>query len=89
MEDIKDRAVLLIRMAGPKALSLLGDTNHERWKNISKGAIRMGTDEIAVLVKMYPQYALWLASGNTAPEVGQTSPEYDETHSSLPSQNAG
>lgn len=89
MEDIKDRAVLLIRMAGPKALSQLGETNHERWKNISKGAIRMGTDEIAVLVKMYPQYALWLASGNIAPEVGQTSPEYDKANSNLPNQNAG
>lgn len=88
MEDIKYRVVLLIRMAGPKALSQLGETNHERWKNISKGAIRMGTDEIAVLVKMYPQYALWLASGNIAPEVGQTSPEYDQANLNLSSQSA-
>ncbi len=28
----------------------------------------MGTEEIGVLVKMYPQYALWLTSGNTAPK---------------------
>jgi hypothetical protein len=84
MEDIKDRVALLVRMARPKVLSQLGGTNHERWKNIRKGAIRMGTDEIAVLVKMYPQYALWLASGNTAPEVGQTSPEYDKANSNFP-----
>lgn len=89
MSDIKDRAVLLIRMMGPKKLSQLGETNHERWKNISKGAIRMSTEEVDVLVKIYPQYALWLASGQIAPECGQTSPEYDAAHSALPSQNAG
>ncbi|MDA8485964.1 DNA-binding protein [Pseudomonas resinovorans] len=89
MDEIRDRAVLLIRMAGPKKLSLLGETNHERWKNISKGAIRMSTEEIGVLVKMYPQYALWLASGEVAPEAGQTSPAYDEAHSNLPTPNAG
>jgi hypothetical protein len=89
MEDIKDRAILLIRMAGPKKLSQLGETNHERWKNISKGAIRMGTDEIGVLVKMYPQYALWLVSGRIEPENGHRSPEYDEANSNLPNQNAG
>jgi hypothetical protein len=49
----------------------------------------MGTDEIAVLVKMYPQCALWLASGNTALEVGQTSPGYDKENSNLPDQDAG
>lgn len=89
MDEIRDRAVLLVRLAGPKKLSQLGETNHERWKNISKGAIRMGTEEIGVLVKMYPQYALWLASGNTAPEIGQTSPDYDTAQSNLPTQNAG
>ncbi|MCY1557761.1 hypothetical protein D9M68_946370 [compost metagenome] len=89
MDEIRDRAVLLIRMAGPKKLSLLGETNHERWKNISKGAIRMSTEEIGVLVKMYPQYALWLASGEVAPESGQTSPAYDEAHSNLVAPNAG
>jgi hypothetical protein len=89
MEDMKDRAVLLIRMAGPKKLSQLGETNHERWKNISKGAIRMSTDEISVLVKMYPQYALWLVSGRIEPENGHRSPEYDEANSNLPNLNAG
>ncbi|WP_132607921.1 DNA-binding protein, partial [Pseudomonas aeruginosa] len=88
MDKIKDRAILLVRIAGPKRLSQAGDTNHERWKNISKGAIRMSTEEISVLIDLYPQYALWLASGKIAPEIGQTSPEYDEANSKLVSQNA-
>lgn len=73
----------MVRIAGPKRLSQAGDTNHERWKNISKGAIRMSTEEISVLIDLYPQYALWLASGKIAPEIGQTSPEYDEANSKL------
>lgn len=88
MDKIKDRAILLVRIAGPKRLSQAGDTNHERWKNISKGAIRMSTEEISVLIDMYPQYALWLASGKIAPEIGQTSPEFDDENSKLTGQNA-
>ncbi|WP_243899190.1 DNA-binding protein [Metapseudomonas otitidis] len=74
MDEIRNRALYLLRLAGPKRLSQLGETNHERWKNISKGAIRMGTEELAVLVRLYPHYAFWLISGETVPEAGQTSP---------------
>ncbi|WP_394238426.1 hypothetical protein [Pseudomonas anguilliseptica] len=42
-----------------------------------------------MLVKIYPQYALWLASGQIAPEVGQTSPDYDEANRNLSQPNAG
>lgn len=86
-----DRAGLLIKRLGPKKLSEAGG-NYERWRNISKGAVRISTEEIDVLVQIYPQYALWLASGQIAPECGQTSPEYDEArskNSALPNQSAG
>lgn len=88
MNTAADRARLLIKQLGPKKVSLHGG-DYERWKSVSKGAIRVSTEEIDVLVKIYPQYALWLASGQIAPECGQTSPEYDAAHSALPSQNAG
>jgi len=32
---------------------------------------------VEALVRLYPQYALWLASGQVAPEVGQTRPDGD------------
>lgn len=88
MNTAADRARLLIKQLGPKKVSLHGG-DYERWKSVSKGAIRVSTEEIDVLVKIYPQYALWLASGQIAPECGQTSPEYDEARSALPSRNAG
>lgn len=78
----------MIKQLGPKKVSLHGG-DYERWKSVSKGAIRVSTEEIDVLVKIYPQYALWLASGKTAPEIGQTSPDYDEANSNLPHQSTG
>ncbi|WP_312913459.1 hypothetical protein [Stutzerimonas nitrititolerans] len=38
----------------------------------------MSTEELEALLKLFPQYTLWLGSGQIAPEIGQTSPEYDE-----------
>lgn len=78
MESSADRARLLIKKIGPKKLSQLSDTEHSRWLNVSKGAVRVSTEEIDVLVSAFPQYALWIASGKILPEGGQTSPDFDE-----------
>ena len=88
MESAADRARILIKLVGPKKASEQGG-DYERWRNVSKGAVRVSADEIDVLVKIYPQYALWLASGQTAPEIGQTSPAYDEANRNLSQPNAG
>ncbi|BFN26489.1 hypothetical protein PSCT_03440 [Pseudomonas sp. SCT] len=72
----------MIKTVGPKRLSQLSDTDHSRWLNVSKGAVRVSTEEIDVLVKLYPKYALWLASGQISPGIGQTSPDYDEANQS-------
>ncbi|WP_447745807.1 DNA-binding protein [Pseudomonas nicosulfuronedens] len=68
---------MLIKKIGPKKLSQLSKIEHSRWLNVSKAAVRVSTEEIDVLVKEYPQFALWLASGNVLPEHGQISPESD------------
>lgn len=89
MESMIDRAIALIYKTGLDELVRQSDINYVRWKNLRHRKARMSTEEVEALVKIYPQYALWLASGETAPECGQTSPEYDETNRSLTSQNAG
>ena len=86
MKKAADRARLLLKRLGPKKASTFGG-DYERWKSVSKGAVRVSTEEIDVLVEVYPQYALWLASGKIAPGVGQTSPEYDQDNSDLLSRN--
>ncbi len=83
-----DRARLLLKKLGPKKTSEHGG-DYERWRSVSKGVVRVSTEEIDVLVKIFPQYALWLASGQIAPEVGQTSPDYDEANRNLNQPSAG
>lgn len=72
----------MLKRLGPKKACTYGG-DYERWKSVSKGAVRVSTEEIDVLVEVYPQYALWLASGKIAPDVGQTSPEYDQANSKI------
>lgn len=83
MESSADRARALLKQIGPKKASEQGG-DYERWRNVSKGVVRVSTEELDVLIKLFPQYALWLASGQIAPEIGQTSPEYDEANKALP-----
>lgn len=58
-------------------------------ENLRHKKARLSTEEVEVLVKLYPQYALWVASGEIAPECGQTSPDYDEANRNLTGQDAG
>lgn len=51
--------------------------------------IRMSTEEMEVLQKLFPEYALWLISGKIAPECGQISPDYEEANQNLSNHNAG
>ena len=60
-----------------------------RWGNIRSGKARLSDAEIDAVVKVFPQYSLWLVSGEIAPEIGQTSPEFDEANRNLSQPNAG
>lgn len=60
-----------------------------RWGNVRNGKARITDAEIEAVIQIFPQYALWLVTGNIAPESGQTSPDYDEANRNLASPNAG
>ncbi len=86
---MQDRAITLIYKTGLDDLVRQSEISYSRWKNLRHKKVRLSTEEVEVLVKIYPQYALWVASGQIAPECGQTSPEYEEANRNLTSQNAG
>ena len=90
---IKERVVALIKHSGLRLPQLEERTGISRytWSNLKNPAKsrEIKEEEIEAVVKLYPQYALWLVSGTIAPAAGQTSPEYDEANSNLTNQSAG
>lgn len=49
-----------------------------RWQNIKSGRARLSDTEIDAVIKIFPQYAYWITTGQILPQVGQVSPEYEE-----------
>lgn len=90
MESIDDRVRSLVDKTGLDELVKKTEIGGTRWRTVRYDKrTRISTQEVEALTSIYPQYALWLASGQIAPESGQTSPEYDEANRNLTSQNAG
>ena len=81
MESIDDRVRTLVDKAGMDELVKQTDIGGTRWRTVRYDKrTRISTQEVEALVRIYPQYALWLASGQIAPESGQVSPAYDESN---------
>lgn len=78
MESIRKRARALIAMAGMDRLVKESEIGFQRWHSVRFKEIRMSTEELEVLQRMYSQYRLWLICGEVAPEIGQTSPAHDD-----------
>ncbi|MCY1462312.1 hypothetical protein D9M71_800740 [compost metagenome] len=81
MELIDDRVRALVDKVGLDELVKKTEISGTRWRTVRYDKrTRISTQEVAALTQIFPQYALWLASGQIAPESGQTSPAYDESH---------
>lgn len=90
MESIDERVRSLVDKAGIDALVKSTEISGTRWRTVRYDKrTRISTHEVAALAQLYPQYALWIASGQVAPECGQTSPDYDEANRNLTGQDAG
>jgi len=90
---IKDRVITVLKHSGLKLpqLEQLTGISRYTWSNLKNPAKsrEIKADEIEAVVKLYPQFALWIVSGNIHPECGQTSPEYESAHSNLSNRSAG
>ncbi|WP_308725128.1 hypothetical protein [Metapseudomonas otitidis] len=81
MPSIDDRIRALVDITGLDELVRTTDISGTRWRTVRYDKrTRISTQEMTALVQLYPQYALWLASGEIIPEKGQTSPAYDAQH---------
>lgn len=89
MGSIQERARTLIKKAGVDSIARESEITHSRWLSVTYKKVRMSTEELDVIQRVFPNYRLWLISGEIAPEIGQTSPEYDEVNSKVDSRSEG
>lgn len=89
MADIHDRVVMLIDKEGLDNLIRKTKIGVTRWQTVKYKKARVSGDEIEALNGIFPQYAYWLGTGQILPEVGQTSPEYDELAQAEQPQKSG
>lgn len=85
----ENRFYLLLDLTSLDRLGKESDTKYSRWDNIKRRKIRMGAYEAGFLMSLYPQYALWVGTGEVKPEIGQTSPMYDEANTKLEEPKTG
>lgn len=88
-EDMADRARHLLDLISLSELAEPNSSTYVRWQNIKRGRARFSTAEIEQLGTVLPAYRWWLLTGEVMPEVGQTSPAYDEANRKLHNQNVG
>jgi transcriptional regulator with XRE-family HTH domain len=53
------------------------------WGNLFTGKQRVNEDHINSIIKLWPEYAYWLTTGETIPNAGQISPEVDKARENL------
>lgn len=84
-----ERIRTLIDKAGLDVLAKDTEITGTRWRTVRYDKrTRISTNEVQELVRLFPNYALWLTTGTLAPEIGQTSPAYDEVNGKLDAPDA-
>ena len=88
---IRDMLITIWIHRGTSAKELEEKTgiDREKWYALRNKRRRANEDDIQAFANIYPEFGLWLVSGNTAPEAGQISPEYEEANKNLKEQGQG
>ncbi|MCY1369101.1 hypothetical protein D9M69_561200 [compost metagenome] len=90
MSTLDSRVRTIASIAGMDRLVRETPIGSNRWRTVLYNKdVRISTLEVEELSRLFPAYRWWLISGEIAPEIGQTSPEYDEAHRNLHDQDAG
>ncbi len=90
MSTLNERVRTVASLAGMDRLVRETPIGSNRWRTVLYNRdVRISTVEVEELGKLYPNYRWWMISGEVAPDMGQTSPDYDEANRNLTGQNAG
>lgn len=75
MGTIAERIRTIASIAGMDRLVRETPIGSNRWRTVLYNKdVRISTEEIEELSKLFPQYRWWMISGETADEIGQKSP---------------
>lgn len=88
---IEERLRTLVRYIGATRLAEATTIKErQRWQTVATNRkVKTRIEDLEELLKVFPQYELWLWRGEVDPAKGQVSPGYEEADSNLPNQNAG
>ncbi|QDF99759.1 hypothetical protein CJ010_14620 [Azoarcus sp. DD4] len=54
------------------------DVSAAMWNHVYHGRVKPSAEHLEHLCRLYPRYTLWLMTGQTAPDAGQTSPDIEQ-----------
>ncbi|TAL50635.1 MAG: DNA-binding protein [Methylovulum sp.] len=86
MDSLRERLIKVIDYKGetPKSMEEKTGIDRAKWSNIKrKDPIRATEEHFEAVFKLWPEYALWIATGKANIEAGQVSPELEETRQKL------
>lgn len=89
---IKQRVITILSWSDirlPKLEELTGISRYT-WSNLKNPSKNreIKEEEILAIAKVFPQFRWWLLTGEVMPEVGQTSPDYEEANPNLSDRDA-
>jgi len=71
---IRIKTLLKAKQLKVDDLATLTDITYSRWANVLAGKAKIRHIEVEALGNAYPEHKLWIAYGDTLPQVGQVSP---------------
>ena len=79
MSSIDERLRVIATKAGLDRLIRETSIGTNRWRTVLYNKeIRISTNEVEEITKIFPQYAYWITTGQIIPTAGQVSPDYEE-----------
>lgn len=86
--EIEERVKNCLKIKGVKYQELAAKTGiaEGKWAKVLNGHNKLKWEEIDAICNLFPEYEYWITRGKTAPEIGQISPDIDETRASYQKQ---
>jgi len=72
---IRIKTLLKVKQLKVDDLATKTNIGYSRWANVLSGKAKIRHAEVEALGNAYPEHKLWLAYGETLPQVGQISPD--------------